>query len=146
MHLLFSFLLFFTLHAPAESVESAEAETEYNETPSLVVGIMVDQMRPDYIARFWNHLGENGFKRRVNEGITLTNAQFNYVPTSTGPGLASVWSGTAPSVHGVIGNSWYVRELDSSINFIEMPAYDAAGGEANCCTNKGPCNLLTPTV
>lgn len=146
MHLLFSFLLFFTLHAPAESVESAEAETEYNETPSLVVGIMVDQMRPDYIARFWNHLGENGFKRLVNEGFTFTNAQFNYMPTSTGPGHASVWSGTTPSVHGVIGNSWYVRELDRSINVIEVPGYEAVGGDENSSGNKGPGNLLTTTV
>ncbi len=123
-----------------------EKQAEINQTPSLVVGIMVDQMRPEYIYRFWNHLGENGFKRLVNGGFTFTNTHFNYMPTSTGPGHASVWAGSTPAVHGVMGNSWYVRELNRSINVIEIPEFEAVGGTEETDGAKGPGNMLTTTV
>ena len=77
------------------------------EKPKLVVGIVVDQMRYDYIYRFWNDFGEDGFKRLVNEGHFFRNAQFGYVPTYTGPGHASIYTGTTPAVHGIIANDWY---------------------------------------
>lgn len=77
------------------------------EKPKLVVGIVVDQMRYDYLTRFWDRFGEDGFKRMVNEGFNFKNAHFNYVPTYTGPGHASVYTGTSPQNHGIIGNDWY---------------------------------------
>ena len=73
----------------------------------LVVGIVVDQMRNDYIDRFWYRYGEDGFKRLVNQGYRLKNGHFNYVPTFTGPGHASVFTGTSPMNHGIIGNNWF---------------------------------------
>ena len=79
------------------------------EQPKLVVGIVVDQMRYDYLTRFWNHYGEGGFKRLVENGFTAKNHHFNYVPTVTGPGHASIYSGTTPAVHGILGNDWYDR-------------------------------------
>jgi predicted AlkP superfamily pyrophosphatase or phosphodiesterase len=79
------------------------------EQPKLVVGIVVDQMRYDYLTRFWNHYGEGGFKRLVKDGFTAKNHHFNYVPTVTGPGHASIYSGTTPAVHGILGNDWYNR-------------------------------------
>ncbi|MBT8280110.1 MAG: alkaline phosphatase family protein [Muriicola sp.] len=77
------------------------------ENPKLVVGIVVDQMRYDYLTRFWDHYGDRGFKRLVNGGFNCKNNHFNYTPTSTGPGHASVYTGTTPSTHGIIGNNWY---------------------------------------
>ncbi len=85
----------------------AGLKTYSQEKPKLVVGIVVDQMRYDYIYRFWEDLGDNGFKRLVNEGHFFRNAQFGYVPTYTGPGHASIYTGTTPSVHGIIANDWY---------------------------------------
>lgn len=73
----------------------------------LVVGIVVDQMRNDYIDRFWYRYGEDGFKRLVNQGYRFKNGHFNYVPTFTGPGHASVFTGTSPMNHGIIGNNWF---------------------------------------
>ena len=78
-----------------------------NEKPKLVVGIVVDQMRYDYLTRFWNQFGNDGFKRLVNNGFNFKNTHFNYVPTYTGPGHASVFSGTTPAYHGIISNSWF---------------------------------------
>ncbi len=84
-------------------------------TPKLIVGIVVDQMRYDYLTRFWNHYGDGGFKRLVNEGFNCKNNHFNYAPTSTGPGHASVYTGTTPSIHGIIGNDWYDKEIDQLV-------------------------------
>lgn len=75
--------------------------------PKLVVGIVVDQMRYDYLTRFWNRFEDGGFKRLVKEGYNFENHHFNYVPTFTGPGHASVWTGTTPMNHGIIGNNWF---------------------------------------
>lgn len=75
--------------------------------PKLVVGIVVDQMRFDYLNRYWNDFGEGGFKRLVKEGYNCTNTHFNYIPTYTGPGHASIFSATTPSSHGIIANYWY---------------------------------------
>ena len=77
------------------------------ENPKLVVGIVVDQMRYDYIYRFWEDFGDNGFKKLINEGFLFRNANFSYAPTFTGPGHASIYTGTTPAIHGVISNNWY---------------------------------------
>lgn len=84
-------------------------------TPKLVVGIVVDQMRYDFIYRYWNKFGNDGFKRLVNEGFFCKNTNYNYVPTYTGPGHASIYTGTTPSVHGIIGNNWYNKQLGKKI-------------------------------
>lgn len=83
------------------------------EKPKLVVGIVVDQMRYDYIYRFWDDFGKDGFKKLVNEGHFFRNAQFGYMPTFTGPGHASIYTGTTPSVHGIISNDWYDKTNDT---------------------------------
>lgn len=75
--------------------------------PKLVVGIVVDQMRYDYLTRFYDRFGEGGFKRMVKEGFNCKNNHFNYIPTYTGPGHASVFTGTTPQNHGIISNNWY---------------------------------------
>lgn len=83
--------------------------------PKLVVGIVVDQMRYDYLTRFWERYGDGGFKRLINEGFNCKNNHFNYIPTYTGPGHTSVYTGTTPSMHGIIGNNWYDKENDETI-------------------------------
>src|SRR6476661_6400352 len=82
--------------------------------PKLVVGIVVDQMRQEYLYRFEKKFGENGFKRLMNGGFMLTNAHYNYVPTFTGPGHASVFTGSTPAIHGIIANDWWDKTLRKS--------------------------------
>jgi predicted AlkP superfamily pyrophosphatase or phosphodiesterase len=72
-------------------------------------------MRFDYLTRFWKQYGDGGFKRLVGEGFNCRDHHFNYAPTSTGPGHASVYTGTTPSRHGVIGNSWFDKETGGSV-------------------------------
>ena len=91
--------------------------------PRLVVGITVDQMRADYLSRFgaWEDasspatFGEGGFRRMVEEGFTCRDHHFGYAPTYTGPGHASIYTGTTPTVHGIVGNDWYDRASGTSV-------------------------------
>jgi predicted AlkP superfamily pyrophosphatase or phosphodiesterase len=80
-----------------------------------VVGIVVDQMRYEYLTRFENKYGNGGFLRLINEGFNCKNNHFNYVPTYTGPGHASVYTGTTPKNHGIIANNWYDKFSDSFV-------------------------------
>ena len=73
----------------------------------LVVGIVVDQMRYEYLTRFQNKFGQGGFMRMINDGFNCKNNHYNYIPTYTGPGHASIYTGSTPKYHGVISNSWY---------------------------------------
>ncbi|MEP1088327.1 alkaline phosphatase PafA [Algoriphagus sp.] len=113
--------------------------------PKLVVGIIVDQMRQDYLYRFSDRYSEGGFKRLMKDGFMMKNAHYNYIPTYTGPGHASVYTGTTPATHGIIGNDWYVKKLDRMMYCAEDTAVTNVGGsEENGFIS--PRNLLTTTI
>ncbi len=111
----------------AQHKSKEQKSSDIKTTPKLVVGIVVDQMRYDYLTRFWNHYEEGGFKRLVNEGFNCKNNHFNYAPTSTGPGHASVYTGTTPARHGVIGNNWYDKENDVEVYCASDSLYASVG-------------------
>jgi len=96
-------------------------------SPKLVVGIVVDQMRYDYLTRFWSHYEDDGFKRLVNDGFNCKNNHFNYAPTSTGPGHTSVYTGTTPATHGIIGNNWFDKETDQEVYCASDDTYNSIG-------------------
>ncbi|MGD1945035.1 MAG: alkaline phosphatase PafA [Croceivirga sp.] len=122
---------------PVDVVEGSE--------PKLVVGIVVDQMRYDYLTRFWNHYGEGGFKRLIAEGFNCKNHHFNYAPTSTGPGHASVYTGTTPAVHGIIGNDWYDKEMDKEVYVASDDSYSSVGTDGPA-GKMSPHRMLTTTI
>ncbi|WP_179315535.1 alkaline phosphatase PafA [Winogradskyella undariae] len=95
--------------------KSQTTSLEITERPKLVVGIVVDQMRYDYLTRFQSKFGDGGFNRMISEGFNCKNNHFNYVPTYTGPGHASVYTGTTPKIHGIIGNNWYNKETKAMV-------------------------------
>jgi predicted AlkP superfamily pyrophosphatase or phosphodiesterase len=107
--------LFLSIFIFSSQAQSQVVSSKQNDNPKLVVGIVVDQMRYDYLTRFYNKYGEGGFKRMMNEGYNCKNNHFNYVPTYTGPGHTSVYTGTTPKYHGIIGNDWYDKELKKSV-------------------------------
>ena len=88
------------------------------ESPKIIIGIVVDQMCYDYLYRFEKNYSEDGFKKLMNEGSHLKNMHFNYIPTYTGPGHASIYTGTTPSSHGIIANDWLERSLNQSVNCV----------------------------
>lgn len=119
--------LFAICSLSGQKMSKATADVEIRVKPKLVVGIVVDQMRYDYLTRFYDHYGEGGFKRMINEGFNCKNNHFNYAPTSTGPGHASVYTGTTPATHGVIGNNWYDKENDESVYCAGDDNYTSVG-------------------
>ncbi len=113
--LLSLFTICFLLGCQSQKGSISAKKVEINTQSKLVVGIVVDQMRYDYLTRFYNKYGEGGFKRLVNEGFNCKNNHFNYVPTYTGPGHASVFTGTTPKMHGIISNYWYDKVSDAKV-------------------------------
>ncbi len=104
-----AFLFFFN------SFSQQKNNISVNENPKLILGIVVDQMRYDYLTRFETKFGEDGFIRLIKNGFNCKNHHFNYVPTYTGPGHASIFTGTSPSNHGIISNNWYDKFSDKSV-------------------------------
>lgn len=113
--------------------------------PKLIVGIVIDQMRYDYLERFSAGYGKNGFARLKREGSTFTNAHFNYVPTYTAPGHATVYTGSTPHYHGIISNDWYEGTEDKEVYVVDDPAYETVGSSTNA-GKSSPHRLKTPTI
>lgn len=96
--------------------------------PKLVVGIVVDQMTYDYLYRFYGRFSENGFKKLMTKGANVRNCTYNYVPTFTGPGHASIYTGTTPANHGIVANDWFYREFGREVNCVDDTTVSAVGG------------------
>ncbi len=86
--------------------------------PRLVVSIVIDQLRHDYLQRFADQFGEGGFKRFLNQGAVFANANYIHSPTVTACGHATVLSGATPALTGIIGNDWYDRELGKNVSSV----------------------------
>jgi predicted AlkP superfamily pyrophosphatase or phosphodiesterase len=122
------------------------AQDKAPQRPVLVVGIVVDQMRQEYLYRFENKFSDGGFKRLINEGYMLKNAHYNYVPTFTGPGHASVYTGTTPAVHGIIANDFYDKVTRKVVNCVGDARYLPVGGTKNANGDVSPWRLLSSTI
>lgn len=120
-------------------------ERKATQKPKLVVGIVVDQMRYDYLTRFADKYGEDGFKRIINNGFSLENAHYNYIPTFTAVGHTSIYTGTTPTNHGIISNSWYDKYLKKSIYCVDDNNYKTVGNDGDG-GKKSPYRMLTTTV
>jgi predicted AlkP superfamily pyrophosphatase or phosphodiesterase len=134
--------LFLLLLVTASGVQSQQDQPF--QQPKLVVGIVVDQMRYDYLTRFWNEFGDGGFKRLVNEGFLSKNHHYNYIPTVTAPGHTSIYTGTTPAVHGILGNNWYDKFAQQRIYCADDTDYPDFGTEGT--GGKAPTRLLTTTI
>ena len=121
------------------------AQPTWQHPPKLVVGIVVDQMRTDYIYRYWDNFGEGGFKRLIGEGTFLRDAHYNYMPTVTGPGHASIYTGTTPSLHGIVANDRYDRATRKTIYCTQDMVHQAVGTLPDNA-HRSPVQLLSTTL
>ncbi len=128
-------LLFVSVHVKGQAPKQ----------PKIVVGVVIDQMCYDYLYRFQHVYTNGGFNRLMNKGINCRNVQYNYVPTYTAPGHASIYTGTTPSNHGIIGNDWYVRDTKQTVTSVSNSKFTAVGGSASS-TGAAPLNLRTYTI
>ncbi|WP_027000724.1 alkaline phosphatase PafA [Eisenibacter elegans] len=116
-----------------------------HKSPKLVVGIVVDQMRPEFMYRFADKYTEGGFKRLLKQGFEFREAHYDYIPTYTGPGHAAVYTGTTPKYNGIIANNWYDRQLDRSVYVVEDTTVRTVGSSSDAGL-MSPKNLLSSTV
>ena len=114
--------------------------------PKLVVGIMVDQMRWDYLYRFYERYGNNGFKRMLNEGFSCENAYINYVPSVTGIGHSTVYTGSVPAIHGITGNDWIIQATGKSMYCSEDSSVKTVGSNTEDVGKMSPKNLLVTSM
>ncbi|MHA7059686.1 alkaline phosphatase PafA [Aquimarina sp. M1] len=144
-------LVMIALQSKAQQVQSKSIsnglikEKTINESPKLVVGIVIDQMRYDYLTRFYNRFGKGGFKRMIREGFNCKNNHFNYIPTYTGPGHASVFTGTTPQNHGIISNFWYDKFSKKEVYCASDPSVKAVGSDSDQ-ERMSPHRMKTTTV
>jgi predicted AlkP superfamily pyrophosphatase or phosphodiesterase len=112
--------------------------------PKLVVGIVVDQMRWDYLYRYAEKYGSTGFKR-LQSGYNCENTHIPYVPSITGPGHTCVYTGSVPAIHGIIANEWYNRDGKNVVNCISDTSCRTIGATGNE-GQASPHRLLATTI
>ena len=144
MRFLISFLSIVFLLSCSVKNESKE-DLSLEKQPKLIVGIVVDQMRYDYLTRFESKYSENGFKKLMRDGFHCDEHHFSYMPTFTGPGHASVFSGTTPEIHGIIANDWYDRKLKREVYCAEDSTVVSVGVDSKK-EKRSPRNMLVTSL
>ncbi len=137
----FIFVFIFSI----KTISQTNLPVSKTNSPKLIVGIVVDQMRNDYIYRYWNRFGSGGFKRLVNDGYYFKNAHFNYIPTFTGPGHSSIYTGATPRTHGIIANDWFVKTAGKETYCVWDTAVRTIGGSGKA-GSMSPKNQLSSTI
>src|ERR1700689_1582698 len=127
-------------------VSSASA---YNAQPKLIVVIVIDQFRGDYLERYHDKFGEGGFRLLLDHGANFTDCNYDYANTRTAPGHATLFTGAYSNGHGIPANEWWDAKKKKMVTSVEDDdtkvigvAEDAAGSKAGA----SPHNLLGDTL
>lgn len=134
---------------PLFLANTVTAQNRAHSKPKIIVGIVIDQMRYDYLYRYQSHYGSGGFNRLLEAGFSCENTHFNYVPTYTGPGHAAIYSGSTPSLNGIIGNDWWDPEWRAKRYCTADKRYRTVGGVAKTPPEIGqqsPAAMLSSTI
>jgi hypothetical protein len=115
------------------------------ERPKIVVGIVIDQMRWDYLYRYYNRFGNDGFRRLLKNGFECRNTFINYLPSYTGPGHACIYTGSVPSIHGIAGNEWTDNVTGIDHYCVDDQSVKITGDHQDGAS-MSPANLLTTTI
>ena len=113
--------------------------------PKLVVGIVVDQMRWDYLYRYYDRYGDRGFKRLLKEGFTCENTQLNYLPAFTAVGHTCIYTGSVPSVTGIAANDFYIEKEKKKLYCTADPTVECVGSDSQA-GRMSPRNLWVTTI
>jgi predicted AlkP superfamily pyrophosphatase or phosphodiesterase len=131
----------------AFTVSNAQKKTvlSNNTKPKLLVGLVIDQMRFDYLYKYANGFGNGGFKRLMREGFNCKNTNINYIPTVTGCGHACIYTGSVPAIHGIAANDWYDKKTGKMMYCTQDNEANSLG-TSNKSGKQSPKNLLTTTL
>jgi predicted AlkP superfamily pyrophosphatase or phosphodiesterase len=121
-------------------------QTDNLNKPKLVIGIVVDQMRSEQLYRYQAKFSEDGFKRILRDGFNYKNTQYNFSPTVTAAGHSSIYTGTTPTAHGIIGISWYDRYKKEYAKSVEDTTLVIVGSKKQNNTGASPKKLKTTTI
>lgn len=113
--------------------------------PKLVLAIVIDQFRYDYLTRFRNEY-HGGLDRLLTQGAVFTNAHLDHFPTVTAVGHSTFLTGATPALSGIVGNEWYDREEAKSVTSVSDPQTKLLGAGDNRGTGSSPRRLLVDTV
>lgn len=111
--------------------------------PTLVVGIVVDQLRYDLLIKYWNKFEETGFKKLATQGTFCKNAHYDYININSASGYATIACGSYPSQHGIINKTWYERLSQKEIYCVEDKNYSTVGSKYG--VGKSPNNIISTT-
>ena len=136
--------LLFTVAMTMCVVQATMAHTSFGERPKLVVGIVVDQMRWDYLGRYYDKFGDDGFKRLIGKGYSCDNCLINYLPTITAIGHTSAYTGSTPAMHGICGNDFFID--DEPVYCCGDKSVDPVGSDSRKRGCMSPKNLLATTI
>lgn len=135
--------LFFLINCYAQKT----AATNTIQRPKLVVGIVVDQMRWDYLYRFYDlYKANGGFKRLMGEGFTCDNTLVPYLPTVTACGHTCVYTGSVPAIHGITGNNWFDNNLQKPVYCVDDKSVQTVGSSSVAEGQMSPNNVFVTTV
>jgi predicted AlkP superfamily pyrophosphatase or phosphodiesterase len=144
-----SFLLATTVFfVTAQSVKRSGAKMatqQQSMKPKLVVGLVIDQMRWDYLYRFNQLYTANGFKRLIGEGFSCDNTLIPYTPTYTAPGHTCIYTGSVPAIHGIVGNNWYDKTLNADVYCTDDSTVSTVGNNSNA-GKMSPQNMWATTI
>ncbi|AYO57146.1 alkaline phosphatase family protein [Chryseobacterium sp. 6424] len=137
--LFFVFLSFFSINAQKNQSKPAPK-------PKLVVGLVVDQMRWDFLYRYESKYGNGGFKRLMREGYNLNNVMIDYVPTVTALGHTAIYTGSVPAIHGIAGNDWTDRKTGKNVYCTTDTEVKGIGASSEKIGAHSPHNLWSTTI
>ena len=130
---------------PAAGQNSAKKNPANVARPKLVVGLVVDQMRWDYLYRYYDRYQTGGFKRMLNEGFSCENTIIDYVPTVTAIGHSSIYTGSVPAIHGIAGNDFIINATGKTMYCTEDSTVTTVGSSSRA-GKMSPRNLLANTI
>ena len=113
--------------------------------PKLVIGLVVDQMRWDYLYKFKKLYGKGGFNRIMNQGFSCDNTMITHLPTYTAVGHTGIYTGSVPAIHGIVGNNWIDRASSKNVYCTDDSTVTGVGSN-NEAGKMSPRNMLTTTV
>ena len=125
-------------------IAEAVAHTAFGERPKLIVGIVVDQMRWDYLSRYYHQYGSDGLRRLLDKGYSMDNCLIDYLPTVTSIGHTSVYTGSTPALHGICGNDFY--QDDEKVYCCGDPQVEPVGTDNRKRGQMSPHRLLATTI
>src|SRR5499425_3185807 len=127
------------------SLASQAAASAYNGHPKLVVIIVIDQFRGDYLERYHDQFVEGGFRLFLDRGAYFTDCNYNYANTRTAPGHATLFTGAYSNGHGIIDNEWWDPLQKRMVSSVEDESTHIVGVAGNA-KGSSPHNLFADTL